>query len=326
MARFNQFPCPLLVTDGAGQILEANADLLTLVGHTQAHWQQQPITALLTPESCLVFQTHVWPQLLREGRIDEIFLHLMDAKSQQTPVMVNCQKQEIGGIAHYYWVIFVAKERSRFEEALKQARNRAELMSTHLAKANAELNILHRQSALHANVIQLENRELTDLSQTDPLTGMANRRALVIAVALWRSQAALGAKASLLMVDVDHFKAVNDLHGHGEGDKVLASLALQLQSSMRISDLAVRYGGEEFVIWLPLAEHLGAAHAAQRIHEHVKQVRVAGHPITVSIGVATAAHTAGGDLLQLLIHNSDKALYEAKASGRDCTVHFASTV
>ena len=148
------------------------------------------------------------------------------------------------------------------------------------------------------------------------MAGLSNRRALDTAVNHWRAQSPPEACAALLMVDVDHFKAVNDLHGHGEGDKVLRALADQLHSSMRSSDLAVRYGGEEFVMWLPLAARTGAGHAAQRVHDNVRQVQVAGKSITVSIGVATARNTPGTDLLQDLTHQADKAVYEAKASGR----------
>jgi sigma-B regulation protein RsbU (phosphoserine phosphatase) len=91
---------------------------------------------------------------------------------------------------------------------------------------------------------------------------------------------------------------------------------------MRSSDLAVRYGGEEFVMWLPSADRMGAGQAAQRVHDNVKKVQVTGKSITVSIGVATAHNTPDLDLLQLLTLGADKALYEAKAAGRNRTVHF----
>jgi sigma-B regulation protein RsbU (phosphoserine phosphatase) len=179
---------------------------------------------------------------------------------------------------------------------------------------------LHQQLEQRTVVIQSENRELADLSRTDALTGLSNRRALDTAVNHWCAQAPSEACAALLMVDVDHFKTVNDLYGHGEGDKVLCALAEQLRLSMRSSDLAVRYGGEEFVMWLPLADRKAAGKAAQRVHENVRQVQVAGKSITVSIGVATAYNTPGSDLLGALTHQADKSLYEAKASGRIRTV------
>ena len=322
MDRFEQLPCALLITDSTGQILEVNKELLALVGQPQALCQAQPMAALLSPASRIFLQTHVWPSLLHSGRINEIYLHLLDANQQQVPVMVNCQKQNWAGAECYFWVIFVAKERSRYEAELLQARTQAQRISTHLEQAHAELKVLHQQLEQHSAVIQSENRELADLSRTDALTGLSNRRALDIVVSRWRGQAPAGSHAALLMVDVDHFKAVNDLHGHVEGDKVLCALAEQLQHSMRSSDLAVRYGGEEFVMWLPLADRTGAGQAAQRVHDNVKKVQVAGKSVTVSIGVATAHNTPDLDLLQLLTLGADKALYEAKAAGRNRTVHF----
>ena len=321
MDRLNQLPCALLVTDSTGQIVEINHELLALVGHTAAQWRGHAMAELLTPASRIFLQTHVWPMLLQTGRINEIYLHLSDAAKQQIPVMVNSQKREGDATECYFWVIFVAKERSRYEKELLLARQEAELMSTSLAQAHAELKVLHSQLAQHADVIRIENRELADLSRTDALTGLANRRALDSAVTLWRAQSPPEACAALLMVDVDHFKAVNDLHGHGEGDKVLCALAAQLNLSMRSSDLAVRFGGEEFVMWLPLADRAGAGRAAQRVHDNVRQVQVAGKSITVSIGVATSRNTPGTDLLQDLTHQADKAVYEAKASGRNRTVY-----
>ena len=321
MDRFEQLPCALLITDSTGQILEVNKELLALVGQPKALCQAQPMAALLSPASRIFLQTHVWPTLLHSGRINEIYLHLLDAHQQQIPVMVNCQKQNWAGAECYFWVIFVAKERSRYEAELLQARTQAQRISTHLEQAHAELKVLHQQLEQRAVVIQSENRELADLSRTDALTGLANRRALDTAVNLWRAQSPPEAYAALLMVDVDHFKRVNDLHGHGEGDKVLCALAEQLRLSMRSSDLAVRYGGEEFVLWLPLADSAGASRAAQRVHHNVRKVQVAGKPITVSIGVATARNTPGSDLLRHLTQHADKAVYEAKASGRNCTVH-----
>jgi len=321
MIQINELPCALLITDSSGQILDTNHELLALVGQTSLQCDAQPMSALLTPASRIFLQTHVWPLLLHTGRINEIYLDFSDAEKQKIPVMVNCQRRDFDGGSRFYWVIFVAKERIRYEAELLLARTQAQQISRHLEQAHAELKVLHQQLEQRTVVIQSENRELADLSRTDALTGLSNRRALDTAVNHWRVQAPFEACAALLMVDVDHFKAVNDLHGHGEGDKVLRALADQLRLSMRISDLAVRYGGEEFVMWLPLADRTGAGHAAQRVHDNVRQVQVAGKSITVSIGVATACNTPDTDLLQDLTQQADKAVYEAKALGRNRTVY-----
>ncbi|BDT70096.1 hypothetical protein os1_42880 [Comamonadaceae bacterium OS-1] len=321
-ALLNQLPCAVLVTDLHGRVLAANADLLAVVGGTEAQWLHQTLDVLLPPASRIFLQTHVWPMLLNQGGVHEIYLHLRGAQGQRVPVMVNGRRGLYGqeDTESCYWVFFVALERSRFEAELVQARARAQSLAADLALANAELRAVHLQLTQHTHVVESENRELAELSQTDPLTGLGNRRALAQAVAHWQALAEPGACASVLMVDVDHFKAVNDRHGHDEGDRVLATLARQLQASIRSSDLAVRYGGEEFTLWLPNADRPGAAHTALRVHEHVRSLRVGGQPLTVSIGVATATLAHDPALLQRLVQQSDIAVYQAKVAGRNCTV------
>lgn len=322
MDKLNQLPCPVLVTDRMGNILAANTDLLSIVGGSAEQWQQKPMDKLFPLASRVFLQTHVWPMLLRQESVRELHLHLNDSNSQRIPMMMNCQMGQFEGTKSYCWVFFVALQRSLFEAELLQARGDAQRMAASLAQSHKELKELHSQLSQRAHMVETENIQLTELSQTDPLTGMANRRALAIAITHWQSQVTDGAHASLLLVDVDHFKAVNDQYGHDEGDRVLTALARQLQASMRVSDLAVRYGGEEFALWLPFADHTGAECTAQRVHDHVREVKVAGNSITVSIGVATSSDTRSPELLQQLIKHSDEAVYQAKASGRNRTVHF----
>lgn len=330
-ARLAPLPCPVLVTDTHGYILAANPDLLEVVGGTEAAWLQQPMENLLPPASRIFLQTHVWPMVLDQGGVREIYLQLRGAQGQRIPVMVNCRCSQADPDAdgpHCYWVFFVALERSRFEAELLQARARAQSLAAELALANAELRTVHTQLTQHTHVVESANRALAELSQTDPLTGLGNRRALAQAVAHWQTQPQAepgpGPCASLLMVDVDHFKAINDQHGHDEGDRVLAALARELQASIRSTDLAVRWGGEEFTLWLPHADPGGAAHTALRVHAHVGTLRVGGQAITVSIGVATTplGNQTPHDpsLLQQLVHRADTALYQAKVTGRNQTV------
>lgn len=322
-ASLNRLPCPVLVTDLYGRVLSTNTDLLAVVGGTEAQWQQQSMDVLLSPASRIFLQTHVWPMLRNQGGVREIYLHLRGAQGQRVPVMVNGQRGQYGldgNVESCYWVFFVALERSRFEADLVQARGQAQSLATALALANAELQALHTQLAQHTHVVESENRALAELSQTDALTGLGNRRALTQAITHWQALAEPGACASVLMLDVDHFKAVNDQYGHDEGDRVLAALARQLQASIRSSDLAVRYGGEEFTLWLPNADRPGAALTALRVHEHVRNLRAGGQPVTVSIGVATATLAHDPGLLQRLVYQSDAAMYQAKVAGRNQTV------
>ncbi len=169
------------------------------------------------------------------------------------------------------------------------------------------------------------NRRLTDLTQVDALTGLANRRKLDHFLdEAWRQAFEAGSEISVMIVDLDHFKRVNDRAGHLYGDRILQRFADLLRDSVRLeSDLATRFGGEEFAIVLPGGNEEMALGIAERLrHEVVSRnlaldAPVEGLQVTVSIGVATARPMPTGDPTQL-IEAADAALYRAKSSGRNC--------
>jgi two-component system cell cycle response regulator len=155
---------------------------------------------------------------------------------------------------------------------------------------------------------------------TDPLTGIMNRRALIPAVDVEQSRSERhGYPMSLLLLDVDHFKVINDRHGHATGDKVLAALGRLLAKQARKTDLVGRWGGEEFVVVLAGAHEVGARIAAERIRAAVEAMTVLDEkgqrvPLTISIGIACLEMK---DTVELLIDRADHAMYQAKASGRN---------
>jgi diguanylate cyclase (GGDEF)-like protein len=166
------------------------------------------------------------------------------------------------------------------------------------------------------------------LSRTDALTGLANRRRFEDTYARACADARrTGEPLSLLMVDADHFKRINDNHGHAVGDEVLRGLAICLQAGVtRPGDLVCRIGGEEFVLLLPKTDAAGALRIADEVHARVSRLSVgtagiAAGAVTVSIG--TASGTSGTEDLYAL---ADAALYEAKAAGRNRTRSAASEI
>ncbi len=163
-------------------------------------------------------------------------------------------------------------------------------------------------------------RRLEHLSHHDALTGLLNRRA--IEYLLDREDQRLQRFSdpySVLLVDVDHFKRVNDRIGHGAGDTVLCAVARTLQAHAREVDRVARYGGEEFCVLLPHTLHEGAEQAAERLREAVSLVRVPWDDelITVSVSVGVACASESGESLQSLLRRADEALYQAKAEGRN---------
>ena len=164
------------------------------------------------------------------------------------------------------------------------------------------------------------SRRLHRMAMTDPLTGVANRRKLEHAGALGIEHArSLGEPLSLVALDVDHFKAVNDTHGHAAGDRVLQELAKACQRALRQVDRFGRVGGEEFVALLPGSDAIAATQVAERLRAEVKAMALddvaPGLCVTVSLGVTQLL--PGEDTLEQLLRRADRALYQAKEQGRD---------
>ncbi len=157
-------------------------------------------------------------------------------------------------------------------------------------------------------------------AQTDPLTGVLNRRSLIerLHAACSRAQAR-GLPVALLFIDLDHFKSINDTHGHLAGDACLRAVIGPIQKELRKSDVIGRYGGEEFIVILSSADAQAAQTIAQRIRERVEGLEVEGfgEPIrfTCSIGVAASDSLNVWD--EELVRSADTAVYVAKAAGRN---------
>ncbi len=165
--------------------------------------------------------------------------------------------------------------------------------------------------------------DLETLAAVDWLTGLYNRRHFetLAQAELARSQRYMR-PLTLLMLDIDHFKDVNDTYGHATGDRVLQALATVCLATKRDADVAARLGGEEFALLLPETTAGAAAQFAERLRQQIRDCApvVNGEklPITVSIGIAGSSLTTSG--VQPLLNNADQALYEAKRSGRNRVV------
>ena len=177
------------------------------------------------------------------------------------------------------------------------------------------------QSASHA-AMSLRTRmllgEVDRLARHDGLTGLCNRQEFDAALAREFSRARRsGAPLSVVLLDVDHFKRVNDTHGHQRGDEVLRQVGVGLEQMARREDVAARYGGEEFVVLLPGVDVAGASAFAERLRLGLRD-GVDAVPITVSVGVASYPENAID--VDALVGCADAALYDAKRGGRNRVV------
>lgn len=167
---------------------------------------------------------------------------------------------------------------------------------------------------------QLEQRAayMEQQALTDELTGLPNRRAFDSQLARLGEAMGRGSQFAMLMIDLDHFKQINDSHGHAAGDHVLQEIARTLQSRIRVSDFAARIGGEEFAVLLPRASQADATIVADALRSGIEERHIVWNgspiPVTVSIGVADSKSVAS------VLEAADAALYRAKAAGRNRVV------
>jgi diguanylate cyclase (GGDEF)-like protein len=211
------------------------------------------------------------------------------------------------GLLHLQGGACEPSQRDRAPEPLREGQERLAVTAAEriaLALANLRLrDTLRSQSIL------------------DPLTGLFNRRYMEETLDLELARATRGRRAiGVIMLDIDHFKPLNDSSGHDAGDALLRELASLLMARVREGDIACRYGGEEFVLIMPEAPLKLARRRAEDLREAVRQLHVSYRgriigPITISAGVA--AFPEHGKTSAALIHAADSALYRAKSEGRD---------
>lgn len=190
-----------------------------------------------------------------------------------------------------------------------------------VARVKVQLKI----RALQEELMQ-SNAKLQELSNTDPLTLLHNRRYMMLTLdnELQRSQRK-GSPLSIIMMDIDHFKRVNDQYGHQQGDEVLVQVAGLAREGLRVYDVAARYGGEEFVLILPETRHEEACSVAERLRQRVQAHTFTGPleklNVTISLGIATYPWV-DINTIDSLIHTADTALYRAKETGRNRVVSY----
>lgn len=178
---------------------------------------------------------------------------------------------------------------------------------------NREADLLTKSVSMAFETIEQNNQQLTQSAQTDSLTGLLNRRSLDEVLSVWSTESRL---FSLLVLDIDYFKTVNDTYGHQVGDKVLKMIAETLCAVIRKNDYCFRYGGEEFVVLLPDTDALSAFKVAEKIRGKVEKTSYIPNKIlTVSIGISE--YPAQTNSVTEIFGFADSALYRSKVEGRN---------
>jgi two-component system, cell cycle response regulator len=234
-------------------------------------------------------------------------------------------RDEVVKMAELYGIQM--QELPSYGEVLDEANQELDQLNKSYKELNQELEAARLRAENLARSLKLANDQLREIAHSDELTGLYNRRYFesFLEKELDRSQR-YERPLSCIMVDIDHFKAVNDDYGHLQGDSVLKELAQRLGACLRSSDVAARFGGEEFIFILPETNLYAARITAEKLRRSVEQDAFSYRPskcipITISLGVATYDPGKGDQLVTVkeLIAAADSNLYRAKDSGRNKT-------
>ncbi|HEY8670396.1 MAG TPA: diguanylate cyclase [Terriglobales bacterium] len=282
---------------------------------------------VVDPEGVIFAVNRAWKQFTTDnsaGQLNDhigvnyldVCRHSVGPASEEAPTFVRGLNAVLRGERGFFQIEYPChspKEMRWFLARVSPLRRRsASIEHTNIGAVVSHMNITDRKRV---------EMDYARLAATDPLTGLPNRRFFDEFAKLDMDRfLRFGEPSSLLMVDLDHFKSINDTYGHPAGDEVLRSVASLGKLVFRSSDLFARWGGEEFVCLLPGTDEWGAICAAEKLRSAVEQLSIVSGerviPVTASVGVSSFDKT--DRVMDAALLRADKALYRAKDDGRNC--------
>ncbi|WP_127550105.1 sensor domain-containing diguanylate cyclase [Paenibacillus amylolyticus] len=317
-------PCGYFSISDSGVVQSINQTMLTMLGYERDELIGQHIESTMSVSNKVFFHTYFYPYIQLYGHVDEMYFTFRTRDQKAVPVLLNGVRQTRNGESVVDCVVVVMRKRIEHEKDILHTKTKLQELYQATQEANKELERLHEEYKIKEQALIKVNDQLETLASTDLLTGLKNRRffqeKMLESLMMFREKQRY---FSLLVVDIDHFKSINDTYGHPIGDLVLGNLAGLLQTVSRSTDVVARYGGEEFVVILPDCEEEQAIGIAERYRSQVASADWGEYNITVSIGAATVVEE---DTEKSLFQRADNALYASKTGGRNRVTHAAQMV
>lgn len=318
--RLNEAPCGFITLNKQCKIISINKTMSGWLQKALCELKDQHIEVLLSSANRLIFHSYFYPTIQLKGEVEGMFIQLKTA-DDALPFLLNAKRFTVDGEEIIDCYLLPMKKRIDYELELKQAKQLSE--AAYVEKERALLELQHLHDEIEQKQLQLmeTNAHLLALSNTDKLTGIANRR-------LFQEQLdsfidrfnRTGKTFSVLLLDIDFFKKVNDTYGHLVGDIVLKELAQLLTKEARSQDVVARYGGEEFVVLLPDVEVEESNEIAWAYNRSVdEKIWPEIGALTISIGAATFKE---GYVADSVLELADQALYKSKQDGRNRVTHY----
>mgnify|MGYP001435105769 CR=1 FL=1 len=290
------------------------AEPLRLLIHEASGTQQHMLRQMLADTDHILDFADNGPDVLARVNAGGVDILLTSAEHDDMSGFEICWSVKSEEATRHVYLVLVTStsDRSRYIEALDSGADDFLRKPYDAGELRARLRAAARIVRLHG--------ELSRQAQTDPLTGACNRRAFTQQLDREIARTVrYGGYFSLVMIDIDHFKSINDTYGHGCGDEVLCVIVRGIQDVLRDSDMLGRIGGEEFAVLLPSTDALSARPLAERLRERIGALRVATDqgPLSFTASLGLASGTGGAETIDRLFARADAALYASKATGRN---------
>lgn len=320
--RLKEAPCGFISFNHNGYITEINKTFLRWTGYKEDDLLGSHIESLLTKVSKMIFHSYFYPSINLNDNIEELFINLKNKDNESIPYLMNARVLEKDNVKIIDCILVQMKKRIDYELELRLTKKQMEDAYLEKNQALEKLEEIYNQIEKKQIELMEINSGLVKISNTDKLTGIANRRLfqekLEEQIELYKKE---GEKFSLLIIDIDYFKKVNDTYGHQIGDIIIQKLANILKNQSGLEDIVARFGGEEFTIIIPHTDDRQAMLFAKELNLVIETTQWKEiEKLTVSVGVATFSEN---DTEESIIKNADKALYYSKERGRNRATHFS---